>query len=308
MSKLRLRTKFLLSLLVISAGLTAATLLIVSYSVRKRVRESIREELRNSVNTYQSFEKEREDTLTRSAVLLANLPNVRALMTTEDRVTIEDASADLWRLSGSELLVLANRTGNVSALRASRAGLDPGTAQELLRRSVDRGESRDWWFGGGHLYEVWIQPIYFGAPSQNTTIGILAVGHEIDERAARDFGTIASSEVAFRFGETPVAGTLNSAQQRELSRQTSPLSKNLPGDTQEVQLGAERYLAESVNLSPKGNSPVSLTVLKSFDKATLFLSELNHVLIGLGLLSVLAGSGLVFLISHTFTKPLANLV
>jgi len=35
---------------------------------------------------------------------------------------------------------------------------------------------------------------------------------------------------------------------------------------------------------------------------------LNHVLIGLGLLSVLAGSGLVFLISHTFTRPLASLV
>jgi len=83
-SKIRLRTKFLLSLLAISAGLTAATLLIVSYSVQKRVRESIREELRNSVNTYKSFEKQREESLTRSAELIANLPNVRALMTTDD--------------------------------------------------------------------------------------------------------------------------------------------------------------------------------------------------------------------------------
>jgi hypothetical protein len=33
--KIRLRTKFLLSLVVISAGLTAATLIIVSYTVRK---------------------------------------------------------------------------------------------------------------------------------------------------------------------------------------------------------------------------------------------------------------------------------
>ena len=58
--KIRLRTKFLLSLLAISAGLTATTLLTVSYSVQKRVRENIREELRNSVNTYQSFEKQRK--------------------------------------------------------------------------------------------------------------------------------------------------------------------------------------------------------------------------------------------------------
>jgi len=308
LSKFRLRTKLLLSLLTISAGLTAATLLIVSYSVRKRVRESIREELRNSVNTYQSFENQREESLNRSAELIANLPNVRALMTTEDPVTIQDASADLWRLSGSDLLVLANRAGTVYAVRSNRMDLETAMAQEFLRHSVERGESRDWWFGGGHLYEVWIQPIYFGNPSQNTTTGVLVVGHEIDERAAKDFSNIASSEVAFNFGDTPVASTLDRDEQRELARQTSTSSKKPSEGTQEIQLGAERYLAETVNLSPEGSAPVSLTVLKSYDKATLFLSELDHVLIGLGLISVLAGSALVFLISHTFTRPLANLV
>jgi len=307
-SKIRLRTKFLLSLLAISAGLTAATLLIVSYSVQNRVRESIREELRNSVDTYRSFEKQREDTLTGSAELIANLPNVRALMTTEDAATIQDASADIYRLSGSNLLVLANRAGTVSGLRTSTSGFDRGTAQEQLRRSLDRGESRDWWFGGGHLYEVWIQPIYFGAPSQNTTIGLLAVGHEIDERAARDFSNIASSEVTFHFEDISVASTLAPAQQTELARQLSGGSRNVSGTPQEIQLGAERYVVETVDLSPNGGPAVSLSVLKSLDKATSFLSGLNHGLIGLGLLSVLAGSALVFLISHTFTRPLASLV
>src|ERR1700674_2215186 len=184
MGKIRLRTKFLLSLLAISAGLTTATLLIVSYSVQKRVRENLREELRNSVATYQSFDKQREDTLITSAGLLANLPNVRALMTTEDAATIQDASADVWKLSGSDLLVLANRTGRVVALRASASGLDSATAQGLLRQSLDRTESKGWWFGGDHLYEVWIQPIYFGSPSQNTTVGLLAVGHEVYQHAA----------------------------------------------------------------------------------------------------------------------------
>jgi hypothetical protein len=68
MSKIRLRTKFLLSLLAISAGLTAATLLVVSYSVQKRIRQSIREELSDSVKTYQTFEKQRESTLTRCRI------------------------------------------------------------------------------------------------------------------------------------------------------------------------------------------------------------------------------------------------
>jgi signal transduction histidine kinase len=307
-SKVRLRTKFLLSLLAISTGLTAATLLIVSYSVQKRVRENIRSDLRSSVNTYRSFESQREEALTRSAALLANLPNVRALMTTQDAATIEDASTDVFRLSGSDLLVLANRSGNVASVRTRGSVLERNTAQELLRHSLDRRESKNWWFGGGHLYEVWIQPIYFGAPSQNLMIGLLALGHEVNEREAKDFASVASSEAAFNFEDTPVASTLGGTEQAELAGQIRVQMRNSSSDTQEIQLGSERYLARTVNLSPDGGPLVSLTVLKSFDKATLFLSELNHVLVGLGLLSILAGSALVFWISHTYTKPLAGLV
>jgi signal transduction histidine kinase len=304
----RLRTKFLLSLLVISAGLTAATLLIVSYNVRKRVRENIREDVRNSVANYQSFQAQQEESLTRSAALLANLPNVRALMTTEDEATIVDASTDVWKLSGSDLLVLANRTGNIVALRASAPDLDTPTAQKLLRESLDLSESKGWWYGGGHLYEVWIQPIYFGATSQNMIVGLLAVGHEFNSRAAGKFASVASSEVAFNFEGTPVASTLSPELQSELARQSRGHSESLSGDVQEIQLGSELYLAKTISLSPEGGPLVSLTVLKSFDKATLFLTELNHVLIGLGLFSILVGSVLVFWISHTFTQPLESLV
>jgi len=53
---------------------------------------------------------------------------------------------------------------------------------------------------------------------------------------------------------------------------------------------------------------VSVSVLKSLDKATAFLHRLNQALLGLGLVSVLSGTILVFAISHTFTKPLASLV
>jgi signal transduction histidine kinase len=229
-------------------------------------------------------------------------------MATEDAATIEDASADVWKLSGSDLLVLANRTGNLAAVRTTGSVLDSATAQGLLRHSLERRESQNWWFGGGHLYEVYIQPIYFGAPSQNLTIGLLAVGHEVNERAAKEFASIASSEVAFNIGDTLVASTLGRAEQSELARKLRERAQGSSNDAQEFQLGSERYLARTVNLSSQGEPVVSLTVSKSFDKATLFLSELNRGLIVLGLLSIPLGSVLVFWISHTYTKPLAGLV
>jgi signal transduction histidine kinase/ActR/RegA family two-component response regulator len=307
--KIRLRTKFLLSLLAISAGLTSATLFIVGYRVQYRVREDIRQDLRTSVNTYESFDRQRQETLSRSAQLLANLPNVRALMTTRDARTIQDASADFWKLSGGDLLVMADRTGKLFALSTDANTFTRDTAQAEMSRVLQKGEARDWWFGGGHLFEVWIQPIYFGASSDGAILGFLAVGHEIEDRAARDFGSIAGTDVAFYYGDTLVATTLDLDQQAALAHPLQARTAAGSRVSHETQLGKERFLATSVSLSPDTAGPaVSLAILKSLDRATSFLNDLYRVLLGLGLLSVLAGSALVFLISDTFTRPLANLV
>jgi signal transduction histidine kinase len=229
-------------------------------------------------------------------------------MTTRDPATIQDASADIWHQSGSDVLVLGDRSGEVFGMQTGSSRFEGAAARDLLRHSLEKGESKDWWFQAGHLYEVWIQPIYFGQPSQNSTIGYLAVGDKIDEQAAHDFSNIASSEVAFYWGDNVAASTLAPSQLSQLSQHVRAESRNQEALPREIQLGNERYLATTVNLSPGSGPEVSLTILKSFDKATAFLAGLNRVLLGLGLLSVIAGSALVFFISHTFTRPLASLV
>ena len=186
-AKLRLRTKFLLSFLLISSALTCGTLLIVQHQVTLQLRGDISGDLRNSVAAFQDFQRQRELSLTHSAELLANLPNLRAMMTTQDAPTIQDASAEIWRLAGSELFLLADRTGKVAALHTATPGFTRGDAQEFLSRSLKQDESDYWWYGGGHLYEVWIQPVYFGEAANGTTLGFLAIGYEIDQRAAKDF-------------------------------------------------------------------------------------------------------------------------
>ena len=125
MLKLRMRTKFLLSMLLISAGLTCTSLLLVRHSVQKQVRREIFADLRNSVSTFQNFQRERELTLTHSAELLADLPNLRALMTTEHEATIQDASSGLWQLAGSDLFLLADRSRPRRGAAHGVARLDP---------------------------------------------------------------------------------------------------------------------------------------------------------------------------------------
>lgn len=305
--RIRLRTKFLLSLLAITAGLTAATLYVVSYNVEKRVRESLRDELRDSVKTYQTFAQQREATMVRSAALIANLPNVRALMTTEDAATIQDESASILQVSGSDLLVLSNRSGEVVGLQAKSSDFSNELATALLRGSMQHEDLRNWWLGSGHLYEVWLQPIYFGPTRQGSRIGTLAVGHKIDDHVAQEFSSIVSSHMVFQSGNSTLATSLPPMVRGSLSSLGS--QHHSPADPpRELQIGHELYLVSTVNLSDAAALPVSLSVLRSIDKATAFLSRLNRILLGLGLLSVLAGGALVFLLSHTFTKPLSNLV
>ena len=146
MRRVRLRTKLILSLLAITAILTSAMLLVVRYTVERRIRESISEDLRKSVNTYESFDRQREAMLERSAELLDNLPSLRALMSTRDPATIQDGAGDVWRLSGADLLVLSDTGGKIWGLQASEHGLMSDGAGKFLRRSLQVENLQAWWF------------------------------------------------------------------------------------------------------------------------------------------------------------------
>src|SRR5438094_10523947 len=70
-----------------------------------------------------------------------------------------------------------------------------------------------------------------------------------------------------------------------------------------------RTLSSPYSISSGSETPgVRLSVLKSYDQATAFLDRRNRLLLALGLAAVVGGSILVFLISHTFTRPLGTLV
>lgn len=304
MVTIRLRTKFLLSMVLISAGLTSLSLLLVRNSVQSEVRQEIFSDLHNSVGTFQSFQREQEITLSHFADLLADLPNLRALMTTNHEVTIQDASMPLWQLAGSDLFVLADRTGRVVALHTDTPGFTRAMAQRSLSFSLERQEH--WWFGAKHLYEIFLKPIYFGPASANRLLGFLVIGREIDQPVAEQISRIANSRVAFYYNNAIVTSTLTPTNETELLKRSIPNSAQF--EPVLVELGSERFLATTLDLSRPGSPNVRLTVLKSYDQATAFLQKINRLLLALGLLAVLVGSALVFFISHTFTQPLSRLL
>jgi signal transduction histidine kinase len=303
----RLRTRFLLSMVLITAGLTALSLLVVQHSMQRHVREGIAQDLGNSVTTFQNFQHDREIMLTRSAELVADLPITRSIMTAPDPATIQDASQGVWQLTGSDLLVLINRNSQVVALHTKSVGFTREAAQQYFQRSLNEEDSSHWWFGDHHLYQTFVQPVYFGSRTEGSLLGFLVIGYEIDDRLAREVSKVSSSQVAFSYGSEIVATTLTSLQVG------SPAVRDLVAGSshsgpRDVEVGHENFLATSLDLSGQQTIPVRLTVLGSYDQAAKFQDRLNHLLLLLGFTAVLLGSGLVFLISHTFTRPLASLV
>jgi signal transduction histidine kinase len=306
MGRLRLRTKFLIAMLLTSAGLTAVSLLIVQRSVENQVRRELGADLANSVKTFRNVQREREAALARSAELMADLPSLKALMTSRHAPTIQDASSEMFRLSGGDLFALIDSTNQFVGFHTREPGITRAQAQRLLHHRNALDEPLQWWFADGHLYQVVLKPIYFGPPADNALLGVVAVGDEMNAAVAGEVSQIAASQVAIIRGHDVVVSTLN-------PEQTDELRSHLAGDAipqgpTDWKLGKESFIASSLALDPGSSPAVNIVVMKSYDEATAFLNHLSRLLLAVGIGAVFVGTLLVYFTARTFTRPLEKLV
>ena len=302
-----LRTKFLLALVAISASITTAVLLVVRERVEIRARDELVAALDTSIVSFDRVQRQREFTLERSAALLAALPPLKALMTSDHPDTIQDASATFWQLAGSQVFLLTDREGTSRRFTRARRSFRATPRKRRLRRYLAGGNAQDWWFGGGHLFQVFLQPVSLGdaetgypsgcSPSATRSIRRSRPTFAASRRARSPLPTTVSS------WSTPSARTftrtcrrwLPAARARWAWRATRSLARN-------------GYSARTVSLTRGTTAPVTLTVLKSLAGASAFLENLNRWILAIGIAGIASGSLLVFVVSTTFTRPLGRLV
>jgi signal transduction histidine kinase/ActR/RegA family two-component response regulator len=298
-AKLRLRTKLLLSFVLLSAGLTCATLLVVRRSAQVQVQHQVEQDARNATLMFQVMEHQHQTTLSRKADLLASL----AYMRNGDATTIKDVSEDPWKSDDCNMFALADKKGKIIALHSTAAVFPTAVTEEMLRRSLSQGNTSAWWINDRIIYQVVLQRFYDGPPIKSNLQGVVVVGRSMDTRAAGEFSRMSASQVIFRYGKTVVASSLSALQEQEALGQL----QDQPAQEQ-VYLGGERFLTSSLDLTSGTNPAASLIILKSYREAAAYLQRLNQLLLGLGLVAVLAGGTLIYLISDTFTRPLAGLL
>jgi signal transduction histidine kinase len=301
-----MRTTLMVSLLAVSLGLTATCLLITQISVKQEIRKGLDSDLSHSLSTFRNISRQRNEMLSREAALLADLPSLKSLMTTQDAHTIQDQSQEFWTISGSDFFALSSQNGNLFAhLNRGPALNDALVSRGLLDCMVDPEEPCLIAFGQS-LYELSIRPLYFGSPANNSQLGYVIIGYAIDHQVVQEVSDAAAADVAFLVDGDVSATTLPSGRLPDLRLRSRALDG--AGAPKKIQLGQEAYLAVSSSLSAAGQAKVEIVVLKSYDRASQYLHRVNQWVLGLGLSSLLIGLMLAAGISRTVTRPLEALV
>jgi len=295
-----LRTKLLVSMLAVVFLLTAAMLLLVQGRMRSHVREDLVSTLRAESAVYNEIEKARHEQARQSALMIADQPSLKALMSTNDRLTVEDGSESILRSSHSDLLILENVSGNLLAFHSASNDLPASALTQLMKGSS--GEE-DWWFAGGHLYDVSLVPIVSGVNANQRPLGRMALGREISSKSTLDAAFGRAAFVFDRKGAV-LLSSLPPSVWGDFELSLKPEQKKSDA-IQELDIGSERYLTHFVELP--GDHPVRFYSLQSYDQATFFLGSLNRLLLILGALAVVGGAFVAFFISRQVTRPLERL-
>ena len=299
LANLRLRTKFLLSMVLVIAGLTGVALLVVRQVVQQHAHQELSTSARNSLAMFEILQHQRQALMSRKADLLAT----SAFLSDDDAGSFADSTNNPLDTSRNDLMVLADASGKILSLHSTHSDLSTQSVETLLHSTLSKNHSSDWWFVQGRLYQVELQTIRSLPSDVPVPSSTVVVGQEFDEHSVRDLGHLLSSEVALRYNGQVVASTLDPYRQSLFASQVSGLT---PPD--EIVIGSDKYFASSVSLTPDQPNGASLVVFRSDAETMAFLQSLNRVLLRIGFFAVLAGALLAFLISGTFTKPLASLV
>ncbi len=308
MTHFRLRTQLFIATLLIICGLTGALLLIIRHTVSVETDQQVRDGTEKSVRAFESVQRQREQQLSRTAAMLADLPIVKAQMTTEHALTIQDASTSWWKLAGSDLFILALPDRRVVAFHVTKTGL-PTEAVELdLKRSIEQGEDTSWWYDNGRLYEVFLRTITAGAGVNSQELGFLAIGYQVDSTVAEHLALVAGNQIALATGDTLIASTLPPRDEAAMQRRLSELSLESQPDEHEIALSTDDYAFSSVLLHGALPSPVRCYVMMPLRPVNSFMSRLNRTIFVLGASAVLFGALLFGFVSRRITRPLDNLV
>lgn len=304
LSGMRTYVLLVLAMTLVIVIVTTVCLLLIRSRLLSDVRTNLGQDLNHSFASFEDMQAERFSALDRENALLANLPTLKALMTSRDDLTIQDGAVEFWNISGTDLFALADSSGRIVA-SFTRGGATPSASLQQGLSALLAKPKQHYLMDANALYACSLRPLYFGSDEAGSLLGYVISGASI-ERTVRQISHPAGVDAAFVSDGHIVASTFDAAALKNLAAQPQLLS-GTPEAPATITSGATRYLAAAEDLSATATAPLELVVLKSFAPAEKSILRIDHMILSVGLLAFVCSAALMLTLSQLLTRPLEEL-
>ncbi|HTK28511.1 MAG TPA: ATP-binding protein [Vicinamibacterales bacterium] len=295
-----LRSRIFMTSAMLAVLSIAAAIYLVNARVTREAEKSLEREIVSAAAQVDQLRAERTQTFTLMAGLIADLPKLKAAMSTNDPATVKDIAAEYQAKLKASLLLVTNQ-------RAQVLYVDGGTPREAAiiagqpavhdavrgRNSVSLLP----WSNG--ILQVVTVPVV--GIDRNDMIGSLSAGFLLGDALATQLKQITGSDIAFGMDGQILAATLPRDANEALAERlrTSGVST--------VTIGGDDYVALPRPLqapAPENSGPVAL-ILRSRTEQLAFLDAIHTELAGTAIVAVALATLLSFAVARTITRPLA---
>ena len=306
-SRLSLLAKILLSTTVAITILFAFTGEIVLHSINRTMADSLQQDLRASFQTYTSLRNAQSDLLSTVSHIISNSSDVRGLISTGDRATIEDAAGELWSkfVPAEAFFLVTDAPGRIIASLGARTSLT--LPRELMQSAAERfpNQAAGFFVQEGDLYQLSVTPIYVQSSGHDQAlINVLVAGYRVDALVAGSLkDSTGGSDFLFQpLGSTKVVSTLNPRATSVVNRNISTAGAELVSD------GVSEYAWSRTPLKDISGRPVAeLRILRSFEDARGRIAALYTRIVFLWLAAVTIGFGLTYVLARRIVEPVKQL-
>ncbi len=299
-----LRSRIFLASALLAMLCIGVAIYLVNVRVTAEAERTLEREIVAASALVDNLRSTRTETFTQMARFIADAPQLKAAVDTNDPTTVQDIANRYQDQVRSNLLLVTSRSGQVLAT----VGAPPRTAaiisnQPAIRDALAGRESLSLIPQPGGMIQLVTVPVYVGLTHPDL-LGTLSVGFMLDSALAAQLKEITLSDIAFGMDGQILAATLPREHYPALADRLRTVGIS------RLQLGNEEYealprpLGPGAGVGPATSGPVAL-ILRSRTAQLQSLQAIHTGLLVTAVLAVLVATVLSYAVARTIAQPLA---
>jgi len=299
-----LRSRIFLASALLAVLCIAVAIYLVNVRVTGEAERTLEREMQAASALVDNLRTTRTDTYMQMARFIADAPQLKAAVDTNDPPTVQDVANGYQNQVKSNLLLVTNKSGRVLAtVGASERTATIISTQPAVRNALAGREGHSLLPQPDGVLQLVTVPVFVGLTHPDI-LGTLSVGFMLDNALAAQLKHITLSDIAFGMDGQVLASTLPREDYPKLSERLRTTG------TSRIQIGADEYAALPSRLSPDvdGLPPTSGPVALILRSRTEQLKSLGAIHTGLfvtAVVAILLATVLGFTVARTIARPLA---